>query len=318
MRTQTASRSKTNPKDHVKKILVIGSVAFDLIFSVSDDFRKSIPLENGEISNFNASYLANEKKEFPGGTAGNIAFWLGQEESPATVFSAWGKDFALKGYRERLEKSGTKFRGHEGDYTATAYMISDPLHQQLIIWQANAYAKNDDLNLVDHINSDELADFDYAIFSAGTPASITKHIQEFRQANPDAIVIFDPGQISQFFTKEDFQTCCKHANILIGNDTEFKYFQGYGIPTDTAQDKQLIQIETLGADGVLLREENNEEQIKTNPVENPVETTGAGDAFRAGLIASLAKGQDLKTACLRGAELGAKVVTLESGQEAAP
>ena len=43
-------------------------------------------------------------------------------------------------------------------------------------------------------------------------------------------------------------------------------------------------------------------------VDNVVDTTGAGDAFAAGLIAALVGGKDLKSACLAGNLAGARIV----------
>ena len=286
-------------------IFVYGSLAFDIIFSVSCDFRKSIPLEEGEIKNFNASFIANEKREYPGGTAGNISFWLGKNSTSSTLFSAWGKDFSQKGYRQRLEKLGAEIFGPEGEFTAHAYMVSDPLHQQLIIWQANAYEKIEKVNLRDHL---DLKSFKYAIFSAGSPTSILKHLIEFRKENSQATIIFDPGQVAQFFDKNAFLECCRSSDIIIGNQTEFTHFQQYGIPDG------MTEIETLGESGALLRQNSKEEKINPVPVKNVVETTGAGDAFRAGLLAGLSGGKSLLEASELGAELGAQCVQMPSAQ----
>ncbi|MBI5414719.1 hypothetical protein HZA38_04355 [Candidatus Peregrinibacteria bacterium] len=196
------------------KILISGSLAFDVIFSIPIDFRKSIPLDNGKIRSFNASYTANGKNEFPGGTGGNIAFWLGEDGVPCSLFSAWGKDFSEKKYRQKLEKLGVEIHGKEGDFTAHAYMISDPLHQQLIIWQPNAYKFHDEISLHEYFSKEELKNFGYALFGAGSPKSIEKHISEFRQQNKTAIVIFDPGQVTPIFSKKSFQKCCKNSDIL--------------------------------------------------------------------------------------------------------
>ncbi len=192
-----------------KKILVVGSIAFDVIFSIPHDFRQSIPVENGAIRNFNASFIADEKKEFHGGTAGNIAYWLGKENTPSAIFSAFGKDFWEKGYEKKLKDLGVIIRGNIGEYSAHAYLISDPLHQQLIIWQPNAYEGNAKQSLFDFYTDVELQTFEYAIFSAGTPLSIQKHISEFREKNTSAKVIFDPGQITPIMSQEIFYACCK-------------------------------------------------------------------------------------------------------------
>jgi adenosine kinase len=290
-------------------ILVSGSIAFDIIFSIPVDFRKAIPLKNGKIRSFNATYTAHERNEFPGGTAGNISFWLGQENVGCSVFSAWGKDFSEKGYRKKLEALGVKFHGYEGKFTGHAYMVSDPLHQQLIIWQPNAYEHINTLKLNDCFLKEELRNFEFAIFSAGTPLSICAHIKEFRKYNTTATVIFDPGQITSVFSKTEFQKCCAISDILIGNDIEFQICKRFGIP------KHVVQIETLGKRGILLREPGHtEHRLPAKKVEKVMETTGAGDAFRAGLIAGLAEGKSLKEASQKGIILGAKCVTLPSAQ----
>lgn len=291
-----------------EKILVCGSLAFDIIFSIPQDFRKSIPLENGKIRNFNATYIANEKKEFPGGTAGNIAFWLGQEKQKSTVFSTWGKDFSQKKYRQKLEKIGVSFYGREGDFTAHAYMVSDPLHQQLVIWQPNAYELNETQNLTDSFSLEVLANFEYAIFSPGTPDSMFKHMTEFRNKNKNAKIFFDPGQVTPFFKKENFQKCCDLSDILIGNDIEFQHFKKYGIR------ENLTTIETLGERGVRFFHKNSETFFAAQKAEKVVETTGAGDAFRAGVLAFLNQGKSWGKAIEKGMELGAKCVEYPSGQ----
>lgn len=291
------------------KVLVVGSLAFDVIFSIPHDFRKSIPLENGSIRNFNASFVADGKKEFPGGTAGNIAYWLGKQGVNSAVFSAFGKDFWDKGYEKKLNDLGCTVRGNIGDHTAHAYLISDPLHQQLIIWQPNAYEINEQQDIHDFYTEDELQHFEFAIFAAGTPNSITKHLLEFREKNPSANIIFDPGQVTPIFTKEQFETCCSHSNILVGNDIEYHHYTEWGIP------KNIIQIETRGELGVRMKKNEEEKMFPAEKVENIVETTGAGDAFRAGLIAGLAKGNSYEEAILFGTKLGARCIQLPSGQE---
>ena len=291
-----------------QQILVCGSIAFDIIFSIPEDFRKSIPLESGEIRNFNATYVANEKQEFPGGTAGNIAFWLGQEKVPSSVFSAWGKDFTQKGYREKLEKLEVEIKGTEGDFSAHAYMVSDPLHQQLIIWQPNAYEKNENQQLGEHFSESALSELKYAIFSPGSPSSMVKHMEELRAQNKEALVFFDPGQVTPFFGEDNFKKCIALADVLIGNDIEYTHFKRYGIP------KNIIQIETLGERGIRFEKEGRETMFVAEKVEKVVETTGAGDAFRAGLIASLSQEKSWEDSIANGARLGAICVGLPSGQ----
>lgn len=293
------------------QILVVGSLAFDVIFSIPHDFRQSVPLQDGEIRSFNATYVANEKNEHPGGTAGNIAVWLGTQNVPCSVFSAWGQDLETKGYAARLQKSGAELRGAVGEHTAACYSVSDPLHQQLVIWQPNHYEHNKTQNLLDHYSAAELAHFKYAIFSAGTPDSIRKHLTEFRQHNSAALVIFDPGQVTPIFTAEDFKACVELSDMVVGNDIEAQHFEGF-MQGDWPESVQ--RVITLGDRGWRHHQTGIWEAGSAVKVESVVETTGAGDAFRAGLLAGLSSGQRLSESLALGAKLGAECVGLPAGQ----
>jgi hypothetical protein len=94
------------------KVLVVGSLAFDVIFSIPHDFRQSIPLEDGRIRNFNASFVADGKKEFPGGTAGNIAYWLGTQHVSSAVFLLLEKIFGKRDTNKNSKKSAAPFGEH--------------------------------------------------------------------------------------------------------------------------------------------------------------------------------------------------------------
>jgi adenosine kinase len=293
------------------KILVYGSIAFDVLFSVTDDFRKSLPLKEGTLRKVNATYVADAKNEHFGGTAGNMCAWLGKEDVESTLFSAFGTDFRSKGYAQKLESLKVDIRGSEGEFSAHAYVISDPLHQQITIWQPNDGVKIDDISLTDYLTETELQNLEYAIFSAGTPSSIKKHIAEFKGQNPAATIIFDPAQVTPFWEASDFTDCCEMAHILIGNDIEFRYFGKY---MDHTFPTHLTLIETLGAEGVKLTHQGKIKKFPAQPVENVIETTGAGDAFRAGFLSVFLKEKNYEAAIKKGTELGAKCVTLPSAQ----
>ncbi|NCP67093.1 hypothetical protein GW756_03500 [bacterium] len=297
------------------KILVAGSLAFDVMFSIPNDFRQSIPLKNGTIDHLNATYVANQKSEYPGGTAGNIAAWLGEVGGTSSIFSAWGTDLETKGYQAKLESKGHELKGRIGGFTAHCYNVSDPLHQQIVIWQPNFYEANKTQSLSEFYSPEKLQNFKQAIFSAGTPDSILKHMTEFRAANKEAQVIFDPGQVSPFFTEEQFRACVSLSDIIIGNRVEAEHFERY---MHNFWPEAVTQITTLGADGVSYQVGRNSVR-KNIPAINAtkvLETTGAGDAFRAGLIYALSQSQTLEEALNLGNTLGVKSVELDSPQPA--
>lgn len=61
-----------------------------------------------------------------------------------------------------------------------------------------------------------------------------------------------------------------------------------------------VVVMTLGEKGVLLTTEERQDHIPAFKVENVVDTTGAGDAFNAGFISGLIKGNSLEESIRRG------------------
>jgi adenosine kinase len=85
------------------RALVVGSVAFDVIFGIHGDIRKEIIVKEGAVDKVNMMFTAKGKQRYFGGTAGNIAYGLGLLEEKPMVFSVVGKDFQQE-YGLHLEK----------------------------------------------------------------------------------------------------------------------------------------------------------------------------------------------------------------------
>ncbi len=302
-----------------KQILVVGSVALDILFPIQGDMRKEIPLKNGKVSKVNLTFLAEKSHYYYGGTAGNICYGLGLLGFKPTLFSAVGEDFN-QDYKTHLEKHGVICRpivGSQKTETAKSFQISDEHHQQITIFQANYYGERlDNMSLFETLKKDNLKKFAIAIFSPGNNKSTLNTMLEFRKVNRKATVIFDPGMNVTSFTKENMQECISHSDILISNDVEIARIKSF----HKLNKEQLIKlglkyvIETKGEDGSVIH--NNNESIKVPAVKPSkiVETTGAGDAYRAGMIAGLVENKPIVTACKQGAKVGALCVEEYGGQ----
>jgi adenosine kinase len=301
------------------KALIVGSIAFDIIFSVHGDMRNEVKVTEGQLDKINMMFTADGKKSYFGGTAGNISYGLSQLKTDHIVFSVAGKDFNLE-YESHLSTSFADLRLKTIDdkYSATFYGISDKHYQQIGIWQPDAYSQIDNSSLLETLTNSDFADINLAIFSPGTGISTRKHMGEFRQkANRDAIVIFDPSQVlSIFYTKELLEECLSYSDILIGNEVEIKQFE-------TLFDLKLNDIHSLGVktiietraeSGSIIHSHNKQIVVPALKPRKLVETTGAGDAYRAGLINGLVQGNDLLRACTIGSKVGAASVEEFGGQ----
>jgi len=299
--------------------LVVGSVAMDILFPIDGDMRNEIPLKNGKLKNVNMSFLARKSQYYYGGTAANISYGLGLLGANPLMFSAVGADFN-DDYKQHLEEFGVipkPIIGPKNSETAKCFQISDSIYQQITIFQANFYGDRiDDMSLLETISKNELKRIKVAIFSPGNNLSTLNNTREFKRLNKNAIIIFDPGMNVTTFTKEDLTECASLSDILISNDVEIlRILKVHGLSAKDLLDIGLdYVIETKGEKGSTI---HSLKKILNIPIVKPkkvVETTGAGDAYRAGLISGLVKGKSIKSSCEIGAKVSSKCVESYGGQ----
>ncbi len=303
----------------INKILVVGSVALDVLFEVHGDIKREIPLRDGAIDNINLMFTANSKKEYYGGTAGNIAYGLGLLKEKPIIFSLAGKDFTPD-YQEHLEKNGVVVKVVEklDEYSAVFYSISDKAKQQIGIWQPNAYGKwIEKTSLLETLSASDIKSVKVAIFSPGTGISTRNMIKEFRKFNKNGIVIFDPSQVlSIFYKKPLLLECIINSNIFIGNETEIAQLKTiFNLKINDLLELGLTAvIETKGSKGAAIYTKDSIVEIPAYKPKRYTDATGAGDAFRSGLISGLFHNKSLEQSCKLGAYMGAKSVEEFSGQ----
>ena len=75
---------------------------------------------------------------------------------------------------------------------------------------------------------------------------------------------------------------------------------------------------TLGADGALVVDGDEEPVAVPAPIIKPVDTVGAGDAFCGALADALARGNDLPSACRWAVNAGAVAATRRGAQPSLP
>ncbi|MES2088215.1 MAG: PfkB family carbohydrate kinase [Patescibacteria group bacterium] len=302
-----------------RRALVVGSVAYDVIFGIHGKIQDEILIENGKLGRQNLMFTAKDKKHFFGGTGGNISYGLGKTGMKPLLFSVAGKDFEGE-FENHLKTSGVDLRVvvKKDEWTATFYGMSDEETQQIGVYQPNAYAAIDTTSLSATISEKDFSEIGVAIFSAGTGKSIFKQMKELRaRLGNEVVIIFDPGQvISIFYDKKPLEETLALSDIFIGNEVEFKQMEGIlGYTYEKLLQKGLkAVVKTVGEKGSVIYEKNRTTEIKAVKAKKVVETTGAGDAYRAGLIYGLLNGLDLAAACRIGAKLGAKNVETVGGQ----
>ena len=244
-----------------RRALVVGSVAFDVIFEIYGKIQDEILIENGALGRQNLMFVAKEKKHFFGGTGGNISYGLGKLGIKPLLFSLAGKDFEGE-FKNHLTRAGIDVRVavKKDAWTATFYGMSDEKTQQIGVYQPNAYEAIDKISLSETISKKDLAGVGVAIFSAGTGKSILRHMRELRDnLGGKVVIIFDPGQvISVFYDKKLLEQTLKLVDVFIGNEVECKQLKtilGYSHAKLLNQGLRAV-IQTNGERGSVIYEKN--------------------------------------------------------------
>ncbi|MFW9900055.1 MAG: carbohydrate kinase family protein [Candidatus Thorarchaeota archaeon] len=301
------------------KVLVLGSLAYDYIMGFKENFINAVSI-NIDKEEYQSTITADSRHQFFGGTAGNIAYNLGLLNiAGVSVFGAVGNDFERLGYREHINQFSNvdlHVDVHNDLFTAACYIVNDIKANQMIIFHGGALDKGRDINLKEKILKPE--DFLYAINSTQSVEAMTNFAIQLSEL--EIPMIFDPGQVTPLFQKESLIEMIKLSEILIGNIHEIEKIKEKSELTEEAMlNKIKAIIKTKGSEGSeLIYRDDNEKIFKINIpiaiVDKIVDTTGAGDGYRAGLLTGLILNMTLLDSCRLGAIIGSFVVETRGAQ----
>ncbi len=266
-------------------VYLTGSVAYDRIMSFPGVFTDSILPD--QIHNLNVSFFIDQLEEKFGGNGGNIAYSLALLGEKSLILGTVGKDFGP--YAQALEKLGLSLEGIkrlDGERTAAAYITTDRSGNQITAFHAAAMMTScgyDFPNLKPKV--------DLALIGPSNPSDMCGHPALYRKNK--IRYIYDPAQQLPVLSGEDLADAVAGAWLLVGNDYEIKLIQNrLGVTESTLAAKTgLGLISTLGAEGSAFISPNGERlHIPAVPVSKVADPTGAGDAYRSGLIKGLLMG----------------------------
>ena len=277
---------------HKTKVLVLGSLAFDYIMGFKESFINAVSIDHDK-EEYQSTVTADSRHQFFGGTAGNIAYNLGLLNIAKTsLFGSVGNDFERLGYKDHVNQFNNidlLVDVHDDLFTAACYIVNDIKANQMIIFHGGALDKCKDINLKEKISKPQ--DFLYAINSTQSVEAMTNFAIQLSELQIP--MIFDPGQVTPLFQKQSLIKIIKKSEILIGNAHEInKIKEKAELNEETILENVKAIIKTMGSDGseLIYRDETGtifKVNIPIATVENIVDTTGAGDGYRAGLLTGL-------------------------------
>ncbi len=290
------------------KILVSGSLAYDRIMDFPGNFADHIVAEKANV--INISFAVNGMVEKFGGTAGNIAYALSLLGEKPLILATIGQDYDR--YFKWLEKNSISTESIciiEEEFTAGAYITTDQADNQITVFNPGAMKQSTgfDFNGVDPKEA-------IAIISPGNTQDMVGYARLCREKGIS--YIFDPGQQIPVLGSEDILSGIRGAKLLIANDYEIEMILRKTKPAiATLLDLTDAVITTKGEHGSVISTKDGDISVPAATPKEVVDPTGAGDAYRAGLIKGLLGGKDLKTCAQMGAVCAAYAVETYGTQE---
>ena len=289
-------------------IYLVGSVAYDRIMNFNGRFSEHILPDKVHV--LNVSFIISSLQERFGGTAGNIAYTLALLEEFPTIIASVGTDFATS-YKNHLEKLGLPLNGvHVStDFlTASAYIITDLANCQITGFNPGASA------VFSNKAISELTADDLIVISPTDVNEMRYYCAMAKEKNVPWV--FDPGQQLPALSAEDLLFMITGANMLVSNDYEFAMIceKTSRMKEELAQLTPVI-ITTLGEHGCDIHTQQNTLRIPAISIDDVKDPTGAGDAFRAGLMKGLKMGKRIQEAAQMGILTASYVVEQEGTQE---
>jgi len=286
-------------------VVATGSVAFDYILTFSGRFGEHVLRDHAHI--LNLSFLVDTLEKRRGGVAANYAYNLALLGCPSAVLATAGED--ARDYRAWLESLGVDCRGLrilDSTTTATGFTTTDLDHNQITAYYGGAMAHAAMLGL-----SDTVADPEAVIVGPNDPAAMFRLVGECRDRG--IRWIFDPAHQLPHMSPDDLFEGSRGAWILIGNDYETQLVQDRtGRDIRGLLEWCEIVVTTRGRHGSSVSTRDGTVDVVASTPRMEVDPTGAGDAYRAGLVAGLLRGLDVERAA-RVASVAASYVIEQTG-----
>ncbi len=295
------------------KAAVFGNVTLDIICQTVNDVprHESISFERAQVS--------------PGGCASNVALGLAHLGVDVALIARLGDGptaALLHAYWHEAGIDLTHLKVVEGDSTGVSVGLVDSALQPRFVHTpgANTHLTVDSLP-VDNLIGRGIRSLHVAGYFV-LPGLLTPHFAEplARVQSAGITTSLDVVTSPAMDDPSPLWPCLPFIDYFLCNRHEAGRITGENDPYAAAQTLRQKGANTvivkLGANGCWVENASHAEHIPASQVKNVVDTTGAGDAFAAGLISALLHGEDLPSACQAGNRAGAKVVQTLGAVEA--
>jgi len=259
-------------------IVCTGSVAYDYLMKFPGFFKDHILTDN--LETLSLSFLVESMTKVRGGIAPNIAYTLALLGSDKPiVFATVGEDF--EDYRIWLEshKVETKFiKKIGGVFTASFFANTDKANSQIASFYPGAMTFAREYSLKDLGFTPELV-----VISPNDPVAMNNYVDECVALKIP--YLYDPSQQIVRMSSDEIRNGVEGAYSLFVNEYEYQLLQKHtGLTQKDILKIAKFLVVTLGEKGAKVYADDHEYFVPVYPVQNIVDPTGVGDAFRGGFL----------------------------------
>ncbi|MGB3211160.1 MAG: carbohydrate kinase family protein [Desulforhopalus sp.] len=277
----------------MKNIIISGSLAYDRIMNFPESFSDHILPD--KIHTLNVCFQVDGVTENYGGTAGNIAYALKLMNQDPTITATIGSDHHK--YFEWLDIhsiSRKEITVVPQELTAGAYITTDKSNNQITGFNPGAMKYSSKLD-INSLNPKETL----LLVSPGNLEDMINYPKLCQQRG--IRYIFDPGQALPVLQPQDLVEVITGCMLLIVNDYEFNLIMDKtGLTKAELLALPEATIITLGEAGSELYNGSSTLTIPSFEAARVIDPTGAGDAYRGGLLSGLVNGDDLEKSAIQG------------------
>ncbi|CAM5510480.1 Sugar kinase OS=Streptomyces cyaneofuscatus OX=66883 GN=G3I52_15060 PE=3 SV=1 [Streptomyces cyaneofuscatus] len=294
-------------------LLVVGDVVTDVVA------LHGSPLVHGTDT-------AARIRSVPGGAGANVACWAVRSGCREVALLARAGAESAGWHRDALERAGVRALLAVDEKVATATVISlvDAASERTFLTDSGAVLRlaTEDFapSMLDGVGWLHLSG--YLLFAATSRATARLALRTARERGiPVSVDPASAGFLAELGPKR-FLEYAEGAELLLPNADEARLLTGLPEPEEAAAElsRTFPRIAvTLGRGGAVLAAGGAVTgRVRARPVLDPVDSTGAGDAFTGGFLAALLAGADDEAAAAEGCRAGAEAVTTAGGRPPLP
>ena len=276
------------------RIAITGSIAYDYIMSFPGQFKDHILVD--KLDSLALSFLVESMTRHRGGVAPNIGYTLALLGERPVLLATAGQDF--DDYQQWLEAQGVDCSGvkvFRDIFTASFFAGKDRINGQIALFYPGAMGRASEVSFNDLAQRP-----DFAIISPDDPAAMAKHLRECLDLRlPYA---YDVSWQLARLTSDEIVEGVLGCAMLVVNDYEMSLITdktGIG-ETDARLAGKIVAV-TRGENGATIYAGGVRYDIPAVPPQRILDPTGAGDAFRGGLLRGMAAGWEWGLAGRMGA-----------------